>query len=488
MNLKTKCWLKMPGNIQDSKNKKMKKSVWYLIMLLSSLYSTAQQQRLNIVFILSDDQAYNTIHTLGNREIHTPNLDYLVAHGTTFTRAHIMGGRQGAICAPSRAMIMTGTYANHLTKDGYIIPESTATLGEMLRKDGYITFETGKWHSDKASFNRSFSCGENIFFGGMHAPDAGGHFAPKLYHYDSSGRYPQSSMWSGREFSSIYYCDAAVNFIRSYNSDTQPFFLYVPFTSPHDPRTPPAEFMAMYDAGKISLPPSYLPNPKFDNGELNIRDELLLPYPREKKAVKEEIAKYYAMITEMDSRIGQIIAALKDKNLYENTLIVFAGDNGLSVGNHGLLGKQNLYDNSVRVPLIFCGPSIPADKRSDALVYLPDITPTILGYAGVAKAASVVSKDLKPVINGQEKDVRSAVYYLYRDFQRGVRTADNWKLIVYRVQGKTRMELFNLNQDPFERKDLSGNRRYAQKATELKALLLQQMKDYDDDLSEADLF
>lgn len=465
-----------------------KKTSLCFILLLAGLYSTAQQKRLNIVFILSDDQAYNTINALGNKDILTPNLDYLVHHGTAFTRAHIMGGRQGAICAPSRAMTLTGTYANHLTNDGYNIPESTPALPEILRQQGYITFETGKWHSDKKSFNRSFCSGENIFFGGMHAPDAGGHFTPRLYHYDSSGIYPESKAWTGNQFSSIYYCDAAVSFIRNHNNETQPFFLYVPFTSPHDPRTPPAEFMAMYDADTIALPPAYLSNPRFDNGELNIRDELLLPYPREKKAIKEEVAKYYAMITEMDSRVGKIIAALKEKNIYDNTLIVFAGDNGLSVGNHGLLGKQNLYDNSVRVPLIFCGPSVPAGKRSEALVYLPDITPTVLAYAGVPKAASVVSENLEPVISGQKNELRKAVYYLYRDLQRGVRTEDNWKLIVYRVKGKTRIELFDLNKDPYECNDLSENKRYSHKISELKKLLLQQMKAYDDNLGENDLF
>lgn len=469
------------------KIKNMNRFLSFHLFLFITLNGLAQQKRLNIVFILSDDQAYNTIHALGNRQIKTPNLDYLVSHGTAFTRAHIMGGRQGAICAPSRAMVLTGTFANHLTSDGYKIPEATPTLPEMLQQAGYFTFATGKWHSDKGSFHRSFSGGENIFFGGMHEPDKGGHFSPVLNHYDPSGAYPKNKEWVGDQFSSIYYTEAAVNFINNYNSD-QPFFLYVPFTSPHDPRTPPAAFQALYQADTIALPPAYLPDPKFDNGELQIRDELLLPYPREKKAVREEVAKYYAMITEMDSRIGEIIAALKEKNRYDNTLIIFAGDNGLSVGNHGLLGKQNLYDNSVRIPLIFCGANVPAGRRSDALVYLPDITPTVLAYAAVQKAPSVEADNLEPIISGKKQQERNSVYYLYRDIQRGVRTADNWKLIVYRVKGKTRLELFDLNNDPYERNDLSGKKQYAKKIEELKALLLNQMEHYGDNLTEKDLW
>ena len=142
----------------------------------------------------------------------------------------------------------------------------------------------------------------------------------------------------------------------------------------------------------------------------------------------------------------------------------------------------------MRVPLIFCGPSVPAGKRSEALVYLPDITPTVLAYTGTPKEASVVSENLEPLISGRKNELRKAVYYLYRDFQRGVRTEDNWKLIVYRVKGKTRIELFDLNKDPYERNDLSDNQKYNNKVKELKKLLLLQMKAYDDNLGENDLF
>ena len=185
---------------------------------------------------------------------------------------------------------------------------------------------------------------------------------------------------------------------------------------------------------------------------------------------------------------AQFFSSSRDTYAQSEPLLVFAGDNGLSVGNHGLLGKQNLYDNSVRVPLIFCGPSVPANKRSDALVYLPDITPTVLSYTGVKKPASVESENLQPIISGQKQAMRKAVYYLYRDFQRGVRTEDNWKLIVYRVKGETRVELFDLNNDPYERNDLAGKKQYVKKTAELKTLLLHQMKRYGDNLTERDLW
>ena len=162
----------------------------WLFMIVFQLNSIAQKPK-NILIIYSDDQSYNTIHALGNKEISTPNLDKLVREGLTFTQAHVMGGHQGAICIPSRAMLMTGRYINRLPDDGSIINDSLVSLPEVLQKIGYTTFHTGKWHSDKASHNRMFNSGDNIFLGGMHFEKSGGQEHPTVYHYDSTGKYPE---------------------------------------------------------------------------------------------------------------------------------------------------------------------------------------------------------------------------------------------------------------------------------------------------------
>ena len=186
----------------------IKKVVTILILLCSVSWDIAcAQQKMNVVFILSDDQRYNTIHALGNKDIVTPNLDRLVQMGTTFTRAHIMGGRQGAICMPSRVMMLAGRYANHLQQDGAVIPVDMPTFPQLLRANGYTTFQSGKWHSDKASYNRSFSYGDNIFFGGMNFPDSGGQEKPRMFHYDSSGKYSFDKEFQGDHFSSACYAE-----------------------------------------------------------------------------------------------------------------------------------------------------------------------------------------------------------------------------------------------------------------------------------------
>ena len=121
--------------------------------------------RPNVLFLLTDDQTFNTIRALGNTEIHTPNMDRLVRRGVAFTQTHVMGGLNGAVSQPSRAMLLTGRGLMDVHRNGGFIPQAEKTFPEVFRENGYTTFATGKWHSDNASFNRSFSTGANIFFG-----------------------------------------------------------------------------------------------------------------------------------------------------------------------------------------------------------------------------------------------------------------------------------------------------------------------------------
>ena len=120
----------------------------------------------NILLLLSDDQSFNTINALGNKEVSTPNMDRLVSEGTAFTHAHIMGGNTGAICMPSRAMMMTGKNVQKFNNQGALTSEDE-TMPQLLKEAGYTTFGTGKWHNNRDSYSRSFTHGSNIFLCGM---------------------------------------------------------------------------------------------------------------------------------------------------------------------------------------------------------------------------------------------------------------------------------------------------------------------------------
>ena len=155
-------------------------------------------KRPNVLVLLTDDQTFSTIHAWGNNEIQTPNMDRLVNQGMSFTQTHVMGGLNGAISQPSRAMLLTGRGLMDVHRNGQIIPKNEKTFPELFRENGYTTFGTGKWHSDKAAFNRSFSTGANIFFGGMHPygneKEEKGHRCPYLHEYDPTGKY-KNGQW-----------------------------------------------------------------------------------------------------------------------------------------------------------------------------------------------------------------------------------------------------------------------------------------------------
>lgn len=442
--------------------------------------------RPNIIVLLTDDQTFSTIHAWGNDNIHTPNMDKLVGRGVSFTQTHVMGGLNGAISQPSRAMLLTGRGLMDIHRNGGVIPQEEKTFPELFREKGYTTFATGKWHSDNASFTRSFSTGANIFFGGMHPygkDNELGHKCPYLHQYDPTGNYSRTNgEWvdaSLNTFSSELYADAAIDFIKSKASDGNPFLMYVAFTSPHDPRNVLPDYGHKYNGTEIPLPENFVTQHPFDNGDLNERDEKLLSTPRIPTQVIAERANYYGMVSEVDVQIGRILDELEKSGEAGNTIIVFTSDNGLCVGEHGLLGKQNLYEAAVRVPMVVCGPGIPQNTARDAYCYLYDIYPTLCDLADIEAPATVKGLSLLPTIHNPAIKNREDILLTYINLQRAIKK-DNFKLILYNVNGQRHPQLFNLEADPMEMKNLYNDPRYSQKRDELTELLYVRMKEVGD--------
>jgi len=465
----------MKTGIKKYLREKMKKPYYIVILLVVVITTLGMKHQLketqlenkkkpNILFLLTDDHRFDAIHALGNNELYTPNLDELVKQGTTFTHAHIMGSNNGAVCMPSRAMLMTSNFVNKLDKGKGAIGPDEKTLPQVLQQAGYHTFGTGKWHNAAPSFAKSFTDGGNIFMGGM-----SNHLKVPLHNFNPEGEYNKKEAFFKPEFSSVLFSDAAIKELETYNED-KPFFMYVAFSSPHDPRMAPKEYVDKYNTEEITLPKNYMPKHPFDNGELIIRDENLLPFPRTEGDVRGEIASYYAMISEVDENIGRILEALEKSGKADNTIIVMAGDNGLAVGQHGLVGKQNLYDHSVRVPLIINGPGIKKGVRTQSLVYLNDLFPTITALAGVETPKGLDGTSLVPVLENTDAIVRESVFFIYKNFQRGVRTKE-WKLIKYLVNGEKTTQLFKIDEDPLELNNLAENPKYKHKIVELTSIM-----------------
>lgn len=400
----------------------------------------------NVILLLSDDQRHDTIAALGNREIRTPNLDRLTARGTAFTRCYTMGGIHGALCIPSRSMILTGRTLHHAPDT---LPPDLPLWPAEFGKAGYSTCGIGKWHNDRPSYVRAFQTGGPVFFGGM-----SDHDKVPVFDWDPTGAYPPEKQRVAMEFSSTLFTNAAIEFLRGQHEE-RPFLLYVAYTAPHDPRMPPPPYDSMYDPARIQLPPNFLPEHPFDNGELKNRDEELEPWPRTPERIRRAIAAYYGMITPLDAEIGRLLDALDTSPHARNTLVIFAGDNGLALGQHGLLGKQSCYEHSLRVPLIMAGPGVPRGARRNTLCYLLDIYQTVCDLTGQRPAPTVEGRSLVPAMRGRDRNVRDALFLAYRDLQRAVRE-DRWKLIEYRVKGEKRAQLFDLRADPWEMHDLSS--------------------------------
>ncbi|MCC8036231.1 MAG: sulfatase-like hydrolase/transferase [Rikenellaceae bacterium] len=438
-------------------------------LLSAAVFAQAENKRPNVLFILTDDLQYDAVQALGGQGTITPNMDSLVRSGRLYTNAYVNGGITGAISMPSRAMLLTGRTLFEINRDGMSIPDRHTTMPEHFRNNGYVTFGTGKWHSDKESFNRSFCGGENIFFGGTHRYELGGHVTPRLHHFDPGGSY-QTTAFTADGFSSQLYADAALDFLSGAADSREPFFAYVAFTSPHDPRNVLPDYGYKFRWDMVDLPASFLPAPAFDNGDLTVRDELMVPAPRTREDVRRELAHYYGMVSEVDVQIGRLVRQIRQAGLWDDTVIVLASDNGLAVGRHGLLGKQNLYQHSVRVPLVVAGGAI-EKGTSDALCYLPDIFPTLCNIAGLDIPASVTAVALP----GGSEGGRDRLLLAYSSVQRAI-IKDGFKLILYNVGGELTCELFDLTADPLEMHDLSCIAEYRGITEELRSELAAEME------------
>jgi len=288
--------------------------------------------------------------------------------------------------------------------------------------------------------------------------------------------------WKGGKHWAEIVGDHGVSFLKKAAKSDKPFFMYLAFNAPHDPRQSPKSYVDKYPLDKIKVPVNFLPeyphNAAMGCGR-GLRDEKLAPFPRTKYAIKVNRQEYYAIITHMDAQVGRILDALEATGQADNTYIFFTGDHGLAVGHHGLVGKQNLFDHSVRVPLLVAGPGVPKNKRLDTPVYLQDIMPSSLEVAGIKKPAYVQFRSLMPLVHGRRKSSYDAVYGGYTNAQRMV-TQDGYKLLL--IPKIKKALLFNLADDPNEMNDLFANKTHRPTAKKLFARLLQLQKETGDTL------
>ncbi|MFK7851497.1 MAG: sulfatase-like hydrolase/transferase [Akkermansiaceae bacterium] len=395
------------------------------------------KDRPNFVFLFSDDQQADSIGAWGNPNIQTPNMDRLAKQGHSFRNAYCAGSFSGAVCVASRSMLMTGRNWLQITdKKNW---KGLNTLPRVLSENGYEAHIVGKWHNGRNTLLRSFESGTSVFLGGMT-----NHLQVPLADIQEGAIQNQRSV---EGFSSTMFADAAVEFLNQKRE--KPFFLYVAFTAPHDTRNPPPKYREIYYKKDLPLPKNFMPLHPFDNGSLSpkFRDENLAPWPRPKGMIRDQISEYYGLITHLDEQIGKVLEALENNPQAKNTYVIFTSDHGLALGRHGLMGKQSLYEHSMRSPLIIRGPGVPAESSSQALVYLHDLYPTILKLAGQSDDTAEDAANLEPLWLGEKTAVRDHLFMAFQSQIRSIRD-ERWKLLIY--PQINHRQLYDLQSDPDE--------------------------------------
>ncbi len=422
-----------------------------------------ENTRPNIVLLFADDQRADTISGHGNPHIQTPNLDQLAREGFSFRRNYCAGSFSGAVCVASRAMLMTGQHWMNLPSQRPASNWGDAiTLPTLLKsKAGYESFIIGKWHNGRGTLNQSFSNGRSVYMGGM------ANHADFQVQDLVDGKLSPKRAADG--CSSTVFADDAVEFIENVKSD-QPFFLYVAFMAPHDPRNPPEEYREIYYQKRPPLPKNFLPVHPFQNAPqaTSGRDEGLAPWPRTREIISDQLCEYYGLVTHLDEQVGRVLQALEDNGLAQDTIVIYTADHGLAMGSHGLLGKQNIYEQSMRCPLILRGPGVPRGKSSNALTYVHDLYSTVCKFTNVEIPTSVDSQALNSIIEGRHKTVRDSLFLPFQDNQRAVRNG-NLKLHIYPQINHSL--LFDLANDPHELTNLADDPAYQDDFVEMHVLM-----------------
>lgn len=452
------------------------------------------EKRPNFLFVMVDDQSPFDLKTYDPESIlETPNIDRLAREGVVFESAYHMGSWSGAVCTPSRHMIMSGRTLWHLPSRGNQFqnpnePDSleNQTMAAVFNRAGYKTMRTCKKGNSYPAANAQFTVVKD---------------ASKRGGTDETG-----SAWHGKQV--LEYLGN-----RETAKEEEPFLIYFGFSHPHDTRDGKPELLAKYGAvnhtDTLNRPPAnpkqpplqdnYLPAHPFFHGHPELRDEERVSgvwKNRDEQTVRNELGREYACSENIDIQLGKVLKKLEDMGELDNTYIIYTSDHGISIGRHGLMGKQNLYEHTWRVPFIIKGPGVSEGKRVKGNSYLLDVLPTLCDLADIEIPGTVEGFSLKPVIEGEKETVRDVLYGVYsggtKPGMRSVKKGD-WKLIKYDVMdGAVReTQLFNLAENPDEylpqhaksgemQTDLAEDPKYADKLKEMEVLLFAQMLLNDD--------
>jgi arylsulfatase A-like enzyme len=498
-----------------------------LALLVSCTQNRTEQHpaRPNIVFIMSDDHAYQAISAYNSRLIETPNIDRIAQQGLLFNRAFVTN----SICAPSRAVILTGKYShlNGVPGNGQVFDGQQQTFPKILQQHGYQTSMIGKWHLKSLPTGFDY---HNVL------PGQGDYYHPQFI------KQGEDTLYQG--YVTEIITRLSLDWLRK-RDKTRPFLLMMHHKAPHRSWMPAIKNLQLFNDREFPLPPNFyddyqgrdalkeqmltvkdhmdirmdfkVPCDTCDTvsvnhwapGEYWRRLERLSPgelqkwekaYEKEElefNKVKNDEAKfdqwkyrryledYLRCIVSVDESVGQVLDYLEENGLKENTLVVYTSDQGFFLGEHGLFDKRFMYEEALRTPMMIRFPEeISANTQTDLLVQNLDLAPTLLDLAGVPIPVDMQGKSLRAIWKTTNPDWREAIYYHYYEKgfgatpHYGIRT-DRYKLIHFYDVVDT-WELFDLENDPHEMKNLYSDPAYKEEIRELKKRLLELQSAYKD--------
>ena len=488
-----------------------------LIVILGLLLSlSAEQKRKNILFIFSDDHALQAIGAYGSKINKTPNIDRLAAQGTVF-RNSFCGN---SLCGPSRAMVLTGkhSHANGFRQNYDRFDGAQVTFPKLLKKAGYQTALIGKWHliSQPTGFD---------YFDIL--PGQGKYYNPYLYKRgENLGKNKQAWGTQHSGYVTDIITDKSIDWLDNRNKE-KPFLLMCQHKAPHEPWDPPLKNLKNYDAVTIPEPSTLFDDYKNRSQTLTENTTTISNYlsakslhytdpinkkppsvyyqmNKEQKASWDKVYEptnnqmfkstftakemtqwryqryvkdYLRCIDSIDENVGRILDYLEKNNLMKDTIVIYSSDQGFYLGEHGWYDKRWMFEESMKMPFIISWPGVSKpDSVNDNLIQNIDYAPTFCEIAGVKPPAEMHGKSLKGIIEDPKSQWRESVYYHYYEYpnihnvppHEGVRTK-RYKLInFYKNDG---LNLFDLESDPNELKDLSKNPEYADVLASMKTEL-----------------
>ena len=426
----------------------MNKAAFLLILIASAWVKLgpktafAQDTRPNFVFVLTDDHRYDAMGVVQKEQgergrfpwCETPSMDRLAAEGVRFRNAFVTT----SLCSPSRAAFLTGTY-NHLNGIVYNntpFPEDSVTWASLLRAGGYKTGYMGKWHMGKQRGKRpGFDYSASFIGQGKYSNQA----------FEINGVSKPTKGWVDDVAT-----DFAIDFI--HENKSKPFAIQLSFKSPHGPCRPHSRLKKLYEGEYCRPAVNQAFIPPYD-----ITDTTEPPY---EIGTPDRRLNRFRCINGADENLGRVLDVLDELNLADNTMVVYASDNGYYMGDHGLKDKRTAYEESMRIPLLVRFPKL-ARKGAleDADVLNIDFAPTILDYAGVEIPKEMQGRSWRKLLaTGDATDWRKAIFYEYFESAgaaptlQAVRTSE-YKLVKY-PNHPDWTQLFNLKEDPYEMRNL----------------------------------